>query len=82
QPRSLVVLASRDGARAQLVIMADEAAVRAGVHAGKLAKEVASLAGGGGGGKAQMAQVGGIDPSKVEEALSGVPEILRRMLSS
>ncbi len=82
QPRSLVVLASRDGARAQLVIMADEAAVRAGIHAGKLAKEVASLAGGGGGGKAQMAQVGGIDPSKVEEALSGVPDILRRMLSS
>jgi alanyl-tRNA synthetase len=82
QPRSLVVLASRDGARAQLVIMADEAAVRAGVHAGKLAKEVASLAGGGGGGKAQTAQVGGVDPSKVEEALSGVPEILRRMLNS
>ena len=39
-------------------------------------KEIAKVAGGGGGGKADMAQAGGKDPSKTEEALAKAAELL------
>jgi alanyl-tRNA synthetase len=41
----------------------------AGLHAGNIIKEVAKIAGGGGGGRPDMAQAGGKDPSKLQEAL-------------
>ncbi|MFY7751456.1 MAG: DHHA1 domain-containing protein, partial [Exiguobacterium acetylicum] len=41
-----------------------------GYHAGKLIKEVATRCGGGGGGRPDMAQAGGKDASKLEEALA------------
>jgi len=40
-----------------------------GLHAGKLIKEIAPLVGGGGGGRPDMAQAGGKDPSGMENAL-------------
>jgi alanyl-tRNA synthetase len=45
-----------------------------GYHAGKLIKEVATRCGGGGGGRPDMAQAGGKDSSKLDEALSYVQE--------
>ena len=44
--------------------------VEKGYHAGNMIKQIAKIAGGGGGGKADMAQAGGKDPSKVDEALA------------
>ncbi|MDP6124360.1 MAG: DHHA1 domain-containing protein, partial [Candidatus Latescibacteria bacterium] len=41
-----------------------------GLHAGKLVKAIATVAGGGGGGKPHMAQAGGRDPDKLNEALA------------
>jgi alanyl-tRNA synthetase len=41
-----------------------------GYHAGKLIKEVATRCGGGGGGRPDMAQAGGKDPNKLDEALA------------
>ena len=46
-----------------------------GYHAGKLIKEVATICGGGGGGRPDMAQAGGKDPEKLDAAL----ELCRRM---
>jgi alanyl-tRNA synthetase len=43
--------------------------VAKGLHAGKLVKEAAARCGGGGGGRPDMAQAGGKDPSKLGEAL-------------
>lgn len=51
-----------------------------GLHAGKIIKEVAKITGGGGGGKPDMAQAGGKDPSKLGEAIDQVPNILRGFL--
>ena len=45
-------------------------------HAGKLVGELAKLVGGKGGGKPEMAQGGGNDPSKLDEALAKVPSLL------
>lgn len=52
-----------------------------GLHAGKIIKEVAKITGGGGGGRADMAQAGGKEPDKMGNALAAVPSIVGRMLS-
>ncbi|MHB8125132.1 MAG: alanine--tRNA ligase [Desulfitobacteriaceae bacterium] len=52
-----------------------------GLHAGQIIKEVAKITGGGGGGRADMAQAGGKEPAKLGEALDQVPIIVRRMLT-
>ena len=46
-------------------------------HAGKLLKDVAEILGGRGGGRADMAQGGGKDASKVPQALARVAELVR-----
>jgi len=48
--------------------------VARGLHAGKLVKEVAAVCGGGGGGRPDMAQAGGKDASKLDEALKVAAE--------
>ena len=53
-----------------------------GPHAGNILRKVASVAGGGGGGRADMAQGGGKDAGKLEEALRIVPELVREMLAA
>ena len=49
-----------------------------GFHAGNMLREVAKVAGGGGGGKPEFAQAGGKDASKVEEALAKARELIGR----
>ena len=42
------------------------------LHAGKLVKEISSIVGGSGGGRPEMAEAGGKDPSKMAQALQAV----------
>ncbi len=72
----LVVLASDKDGKVNLVSMASEDAIKKGVHAGKVIKEVAKITGGGGGGRPNMAQAGGKDPSQIDKALSRVYELV------
>ncbi len=67
---ALIALCDADGDKVTFVTMATDAAVKKGVHAGKIIKEMASLCGGGGGGRPDSAQAGGKDKSKAEEALN------------
>ncbi|WP_022850524.1 alanine--tRNA ligase [Limisalsivibrio acetivorans] len=50
------------------------------IKAGSVIKEVASIAGGGGGGRPDMAQAGGKKPEKTDEALGAAPAIVEGML--
>ena len=50
------------------------------VKAGDIVKEVAKITGGGGGGRPDLAQAGGKDASKVDEALRQVPSILEKLI--
>ena len=51
-------------------IAASPELVDRGVHAGNLVREVAKVAGGGGGGSPQLAQAGAKDASLIDAALS------------
>jgi alanyl-tRNA synthetase len=70
----VVVFASNAGGKVVFVAGAGKEAVAKGIHAGKLVKAAASICSGNGGGKPDLAQAGGKDASKIEEALSAVKE--------
>jgi alanyl-tRNA synthetase len=59
-----------------LVVKAAKEAQAKGAHAGNLVREMAKRAGGGGGGRADLAQAGIKDPSRLEDALNTLPELL------
>ncbi|MPN46406.1 hypothetical protein SDC9_193992 [bioreactor metagenome] len=63
-----------------LIAMASDDAVKAGIHAGKIVREAASVLGGGGGGKPSMAQAGGKNPEKMEDAFTSVRKIVKQQL--
>lgn len=64
-----------------LITMVTPDLVERGVHAGNIARDTAKVMGGGGGGRPEMAQAGGKQPEKVNEALQGVPALVRQGLS-
>ncbi len=68
----LVVLGSTVEGKVQFVAMADKESVKKGVHCGKIVKDVAAVTGGGGGGRPDMAQAGGKDPEKLQEAMDSL----------
>lgn len=76
----VVVLAAVNQGKVNLLAMATEEAQKAGAHAGNLIKSVASIVGGGGGGRPNMAQAGGKNPEKASEAVAAVAGILESQI--
>jgi alanyl-tRNA synthetase len=56
--------------------------VERGLRAGDLIKTVAHVVGGGGGGRPTLAQAGGRDPDRLDEALAVVPVAVRELLEA
>lgn len=73
----VVVLASVKDDKISFVGMVTKDIIEKGIHVGNIIKEVAMKTGGGGGGRADMAQAGGKDINKVDEALSIVPNLIK-----
>lgn len=71
-PLGVVVLASIIDEKPMIVAALSDQLVKKGWHAGDLIKAVAQVVGGGGGGRPNLAQAGGKDASKLEEALTRV----------
>ena len=65
-----------------LVTMVTQDLVDKGLHAGNLARDTAKVMGGGGGGRPDMAQAGGRQPEKLDQALQGVAGLVREELAS
>ena len=79
---AVVVLATVYGGRLGFLAMVTPDLVTRGLHAGDIINEVAKITGGGGGGKAVMAQAGGKDASKIEEALKSAKGVIASRISS
>lgn len=62
------------------VVMVTKDLLKKGLHAGKIIKEVALITGGGGGGRPDMAQAGGKDPSRLNEALEAGLKVIEKMI--
>jgi alanyl-tRNA synthetase len=67
--RFVLVAAGGAGGRASLLVAASRDLVADGFDAAALIREVAPLIGGGGGGRPELAQAGGGDATRLEEAL-------------
>lgn len=76
----VVVLGTKGEGKVSFSVMISKDLVKKGLHAGKLIKDIAAIAGGGGGGRPDMAQAGGKNPEKLEEALRKVSELLQSMV--
>jgi len=73
---AVVVLAGEAAGKPLVIAATTQAAREAGTKAGALAKIGAQVLGGGGGGKDDLAQGGGTDTSKLDEALSAIRQAL------
>ena len=71
----IVVLGSSADSKALLIVVVTKDLTDR-FHAGKIVKEVASVVGGGGGGRPDMAQAGGTKPENLDQALEKVYEVV------
>jgi alanyl-tRNA synthetase len=71
------VLASTEGDKVALVVGVSDDLVERGFSAKRIAQEAAAVVGGGAGGRADLAQAGGSDPGRLEEAFGAAREAVR-----
>jgi alanyl-tRNA synthetase len=79
--RSAVLLGAVVGDKAQLAVMVSKAATDR-LKAGELIKSVASIVGGSGGGRPDMAQAGGTDVAKLDEAIAATYREVERVFGA
>jgi len=77
----VVVLGTREDDKVTLIAAVTED-LKSRVHAGGLAKEIAVLVEGNGGGRADFAQAGGKNPDLLPAALDQVGDLVRKVLTS
>ncbi|MCI5584130.1 MAG: alanine--tRNA ligase [Lachnospiraceae bacterium] len=76
----VIVLASELEGKVNLMVMATDEAMKKGAHAGNLIKGIAALVGGGGGGRPNMAQAGGKNPTGIPAAIEEAAKVLEGQL--
>lgn len=76
QISDVLVLATVAGDKVSLIVAVAPDAIKAGIKAGDLIKQIAPLVGGGGGGRPDMAQAGGKNPAGIPDALAAAKEFL------
>ena len=82
-PSIAIVLAAAEDGRAIIIASLSKDLVKRGLDAAEIAKDVAKIIGGGGGGRADMAQAGGKHTDKIDEALDYSYKLIReKVLSS
>jgi alanyl-tRNA synthetase len=74
---AVIVLAGPSDGKVAFVTKVTPDLVKRGFHAGNIIREVAKVAGGGGGGRPDFAQAGGRDVSKLDEALAKAEQLVR-----
>ncbi len=77
---SAVALGGAGDRKVGLVVLASKGAVSRGLSAAAIVRETAPIVGGGGGGRDEMAQAGGKDAAKLDDALAEVRRAIERDL--
>ncbi|MHC4243380.1 MAG: alanine--tRNA ligase, partial [Planctomycetota bacterium] len=77
-----IVLGFGDGDKATLLAGMTDDVIKKGLKAGDIVKETAPIIGGGGGGRPQIAQAGGKNPKKIDDALKKASELIKEKLAS
>ena len=76
----VALIAGVNGDKANLVAVCGKNAIAKGVKAGDLVREIAKLAGGGGGGRPDSAMAGAKDLSKLDDALAAVEQTVKSLI--
>lgn len=76
----VALIAGVNGEKANLVAVCGKGAIAKGVKAGDLVREVAKLAGGGGGGRPDSAMAGAKDLSKLDDAVNATADIVKSLI--
>jgi alanyl-tRNA synthetase len=77
---SVVLVGSRVGPKVQLVLTVTKSLVARGIKAPDLIRPIAEVVGGSGGGRPDMAQAGGTDAGKLEEAVESLSRVVAGVL--
>ena len=77
---AVAIIAGVNGAKATIVAICGKNAIAKGVKAGDVVREVAKLAGGGGGGRPDSAMAGAKDLSKLDSAIASTADIVKNIL--
>jgi alanyl-tRNA synthetase len=77
---AVILLASSSDGKVMIIAAATPDMINAGFHAGDLIRKVAPLVGGGGGGRPDLAQAGGKDPSGIPKLLENGWKEIQSML--
>ncbi|MEG0762950.1 MAG: alanine--tRNA ligase [Oscillospiraceae bacterium] len=77
-PRGVAAIVGEADGKNTLAVYCSALAQEKGLSAGTLVKQIAAIAGGSGGGKADIAMAGIKDATKIDEALSAVYEIVKK----
>ncbi len=77
-----IVLGFADGDKATLLAGMTDDVIKKGLKAGDIVRETAPIIGGGGGGRPQIAQAGGKNPKKIDDALKKASELIKEKLAS
>jgi alanyl-tRNA synthetase len=75
----IVVIASENDGKVALVVSVSKD-LTARIQAGRIVKEIAPIVGGGGGGRPDFAEAGGKDPSRLDDLVARVPEVVETLL--
>ncbi len=73
----IILIASINNDKVNLVAAVTDDLIKKGFHAGKLISEAAARVDGGGGGRPDMAQAGGKNPEKISDALNCVTDYIK-----
>jgi len=77
-----VVFGFADNDKATLLAGVTNDLVKQGLKAGEIVKQISPIVDGGGGGRADMAQAGGKNPGKIDDALIKAAELIKSKLTS
>ncbi len=76
-----IVLGFEDDGKATLLAGMTGDLIKKGLKAGDIVKQIAPIVDGGGGGRPQMAQAGGKNPKKIDDALKKASELIKEKLA-